>query len=1117
MFLKISRNILWLMPVSLATLLNFSAPRTCTAQALYGTLVGNVTDATGAVVPGATVTILHKETSQTRVATTNDNGGYGFPTISTGTYEVEVTKEGFFKSVRSNVEVSINTVVRADAQLQVGSVAESVQVSGQAELLQTDRAEVRSQVTSETLKNLPLPVFRNYQAVFATLPGFAPPTTGTLFLVNPARAVNTNVNGTTSTGINWRIDGATASNVWMTFWAAFVPGLDAIETVDVVTNSFDAEQGLAGGAAVNVQIKSGTNAFHGSAFEYHANNRMKARPYFLPAGQQKPKYILNQYGGTAGGPIIKNKLFYFLSFDGSLDRETGGIYTTVPTDAIRNGDMSASSLPVYDPATGTADGKGRTVFAGNIIPKSLMDPIVQKIVTKLTPPPMIAGVLTNNFYAAGPVPFTRNIGDAKVNWNASRKLAFSGRVGVLNYNSNNPPGWGPQYGDTGPGVPGGLPGPSWGNTINTSVGATYVASPHLILDGNFGWTSFVSLQEQPRIDDGPLGQTVLGIPRSNGSTRLAQGWPGFSVTGYGAFGTGNTGRSYDTPQRNIAANGNWTRGAHNIRFGTEIAKLSLNDTEIIAYGQFSFSGGATALNGGPSPNQYNSYADFLLGLPSTISISKDTEGLETTRTRLYSLYLRDQWQASRRLTVSYGVRWERFPLGTRAGRGMEIYNTQTNQMMICGRGNTPEDCGIGISNKYFSPRLGLAYRASNTFVIRAGYGLNYEANPFAFVRNAIRNYPVTISNSWTGATSFTPAGLLRDGVPEYPLPDLITGAVTVPPNVGVQTYPSEYVRGYVQNWNLTMQKQLKGGFVGQVGYVASRQVKQAGSRNLNIGTLGGGRASQPYFQKFGDFSSISMQTGTGSSHYDSLQATLERRFARGYALHAAYTWSKVIAVCCDGTPTIQLWEYRSLTRAVESFDRTHNLSVSGTAELPFGKGRKLLNGGVGSALVGGWKLNALLAMFTGTPFTVSSSTTPLNCPGCGSQRADLVKSSVQYYGNTGPGQSWFDPLAFAPVSTARFGTAGFNILRGPGAVNLDMGLFREFRMSERWQLEIRGEALNATNTPHFNNPGANVDNLQRNADGSIRSLNGFTEITSTTTRREGIDERLFRIGMHIRF
>ena len=971
-------------------------------------------------------------------------------------------------------------------------------------------------------------MFRNYQAVFVTLPGFAPPTTGAVPLVNPARAVNTNVNGTTATSVNWRIDGTTATNVCMSMWAAFVPGLDAIESVDVVTNSFDAEQGLAGGAAVNVQVKSGTNALHGSAFEYHANNRMKAKPFFLPTSQQKPKYILNQYGGTFGGPIIKNKLFYFVSFDGSLDRETGGLYATVPTAAIRSGDMSGSTNPIYDPATGTIDGKGRTPFAGNVIPKARMDPSVQKIVTIMTPPPNIPGLLTNNYYAAGPVPFTRNIGDAKVNWNATRKLTFSGRVGILNYNSNNPPAFGKEWGENGPAVPGGPtnPGPTWGNTINMSVAATYLVSPHFIIDGNFGWTSFVSLSGSAAYrgwtawTDGPRHSTEQRI-HSPGA-RLA-GVRGHQLCDFRS-------RQHRNGLRHPADE---LSGKRQLDEGRTQHPVWDGDRQTGQQQHRAFRLRAVHFYGrryGPEWRACCQPVQQLCRLPvraadQHLYRQKDTEPSESTRIRLYSFYLRDQWQASRKLTVSYGVRWERFPLGTRANRGMEIYNAATNQMMICGRGNVPLDCGVHISNKYFSPRLGLAYRVNDTFVIRAGYGLNFEPNPLAFVRDAIRNYPVTISNNFVstaiGATTFTPEGSLRDGVPVFPLPDLSAGAVTVPVGVSVQTFADEYVRGYIQSWNLTMQKQFKGGFVGQAGYVASRQVKQAGQRNLNVGTLGGGRASQPFFQKFGNFSNIAEMTPANHTKYDSLQATLERRFASGYALRAAYTWSKAIGVCCDSNgdagPAITLWEYRKLTRAVMPYDRTHNFNVSGTAELPFGKGKKMLSDGVGAKLLGGWKLNALLAAFTGAPFTVSSSTTPLNCTTCGSQRADVVKSGVQMLGGTGPGQSWFDPLAFASVTTARYGTAGFDMVRGPGAINLDMGVFREFRVSERCTLEIRGEALNATNTPHFNNPGANVDNLLRNADGSIRSLGGFTEITSTTTRREGIDERIFRVGLHIRF
>src|ERR1700722_2219112 len=271
MLLKPSRNFPRLVLICLATLINFSTPQTCNAQALYGTLLGNVTDPSNSGVPHATVTILHKETGESRETTTNNAGGYEFSTINTGTYQVTVMKDGFIRFVRQDVGVSINTVVRVDVKLEVGSVSETVRVTGQAAVLQTDRAEVRDQVTSETLQDLPLPVYRNYQdSVFAILPGFTPPSTGTLFLSNPARSTSENVNGTTSTGINWRIDGATAVNVWISFYAGYVPGLDAIQTVDVVTNSFDAEQGLAGGASVNVQIKSGTNAIHGSAFEYHS-------------------------------------------------------------------------------------------------------------------------------------------------------------------------------------------------------------------------------------------------------------------------------------------------------------------------------------------------------------------------------------------------------------------------------------------------------------------------------------------------------------------------------------------------------------------------------------------------------------------------------------------------------------------------------------------------------------------------------------------------------------------------------------------------------------------------------------------------------------------------------
>jgi hypothetical protein len=263
-----------------------------------------------------------------------------------------------------------------------------------------------------------------------------------------------------------------------------------------------------------------------------------------------------------------------------------------------------------------------------------------------------------------------------------------------------------------------------------------------------------------------------------------------------------------------------------------------------------------------------------------------------------------------------------------------------------------------------------------------------------------------------------------------------------------------------------------------------------------------------------------MPLGTG--HYNGLQTTLDRRFANGYQFHVAYTWSKSMGICCnddsDGSPAIELPEYYRLNRALTGYDQQHNLQIASIAELPFGKGKRWFSGGgLASSVAGGWQINAIFSAVSGLPFSVSASATSLNAPG-NTQRADQVKPEVKILGGAGRGQSFFDPLAFAPVTAVRFGTAGFNSVRGPGVVNVDLGLFREFRVNERWRVQFRAESFNFTNTPHFGLPGRNVSNLQLNSDGSVRSLGGFTEVTSTTgIGREGIDERVFRLALRVSF
>lgn len=1103
-----------------------SAP--AASQVLYGSLIGNVRDPTGAAVPGATVTIINSATNQSRQATTNDTGMYNFATVQSGVYSITVAKSGFRPFTQTKVNVSINTVSRIDVTLQIGPVTESVQVNSEAVLLQTDRSEVSKEVSTKTLQDTPLPPGRNYQQLLRTVPGITPPTNAHSVPSNPSRSLQYHVNGTSASSNDVRVDGASQYNIWLPHITAYTPALESIETVNVVTNSFDAEQGLAGGSTISVQIKSGTNRLHGSAFEYHNDNVLEAKPFFLPAGQRNPKDIFNQYGGTLGGPFKKDKLFWFVSYEGSPIRQFASRFVTVPTQAIRNGDMSESSRPIYDPATGNPDGSKRTAFPNNIVPRSRFEPIVADKIIPLIPLPNIPGdLLTNNYFAQGSFAYNRNTLDTKVNWNATNKFNMYTRLSVLRYDMHDPQVFGDLGGPPVSGF-GGNPGHGFGGTYSATVAGTYVLSPSFIIDANFGYTLMDTNVEQPLLDK-KIGRDVLGIPGTNGPRRFEGGWPRFQISNYTTIGINEDYMPYfrHDPQFNYVANANWTKGTHNVRFGIDVSHQDLNQTQPEftganhgAQGGFNFSGGVTGLKNGPSPNQFNSFAAFLLGLPSNTGRILLVPDMFTTRTWEYSLYIRDQWQITPKLTVNYGTRWEYFPMPTRGNRGLERYDFDRNKMLACGVGSIPEDCGVAMTKLGFAPRVGFAYRATDTFVIRAGYGITND--PYNLARPLRTNYPELIPFNVDAPNSFQPEGLLRNGIPAIPVPSLGNGIIDIPGRVAVNTLGKDFTRGYIQSWNFTVQKQLYRGFVGQAGYVATRSTKQLGYLEQNYGTIDGGIASEVLNRRFGRTARTALVTPVGNSKYDSLQTSLDRRFANGIQLNFAYTFSKATGIAgvsnSDNSPRIQIPQYYDLNRALLDYDRTHDFQATFIAELPFGRGKRMLhNGGIAAAIAGGWQVNGIFSRYSGSPFSVSASGASLNAPGA-TQRADQVKPHVKILGGTGPGQSYFDPFAFAPVTAARFGTAGFNTLRGPGTTNLDLGLFRSFKITERWGLQFRAEAFNATNTPHFANPGTNVSSLVLNPDESIKRLSGYTEITSTTgTGREGVDQRVFRLGLRVSF
>ena len=359
----------------LAAVLLWSAA--ASAQTLYGTLVGNVIDETGLPVPGATVKITHAETNQSREAVTSSGGGYNFPNIPTGTYQVDVALTGFQSASSRGVEVRQSTSVRVDVRLTVGALQETVLVSGTAAVLQTESAAVQMQTTSEQIVNLPT-AGRSYQSFIGLMPGVAAP-----YMIqagginNPARSMGVSVNGQPPNNTLFRVDGAAVTNQWYPDIQSYSPALEAVETVSVVTNSFDADQGMAGGAAVNVQVKSGTNTISGSLFEYLTDSALKNRPYFLPEGTDKGKDTKNIFGGTLGGPIVRNRLFFFVSVesevrrvkDGTVQLAEGEVSTgttglnTLPPASLRAGNFSDTNTVIYDPLTGTATGTGRVPFA----------------------------------------------------------------------------------------------------------------------------------------------------------------------------------------------------------------------------------------------------------------------------------------------------------------------------------------------------------------------------------------------------------------------------------------------------------------------------------------------------------------------------------------------------------------------------------------------------------------------------------------------------------------------------------------------------------------------------------------------------------------------------------
>lgn len=1153
------------MATAAAFLLVAPASPRADAQVISGSIVGRVLDPSGASLPKALVVIRNQGTGAERQMLTNSQGDFSFPSLQAGVYEVHVSKSGFASDDFTGENVAVDQVVRVDATLKLGSVTQKTVVRADAAHLQTDSAQLRTEINGSALHNLPVPIDKNFESLLVTVPGITPPDNSSSYTANPARGLQFNTNGTTANSNDVRIDGVSANNLWLPNVASYVPSRHAIETVSVVTNSFEVSQGVAGGAAINAHIRSGTNNIHGQLYENDLNNAIAARPYAFNAvqaqqNQRKPKLIDNDLGGVIGGPIVKNKFFYFASYEGDFLREAAQRTVTIPTAAMINGDFSGLPNAIYDPATGdTADcqaggnpklcGTSRTQFAAtpaqnaactsasptynsqtgacaNMIPTDRLDAETQMIEKLLLPKsgPNLPGY-SNNYFASGDFASNRDTYDGKVDYQVTPNLRIFGHLGLLHFRMHNPPIFGnngEEISTTGYRTEFG-----YGNVYNVTLGGTDIVKPNFVIDAHMGM-NISNDNSEPANLSVDEGTSTLNLPGTNGPTRDYGGWPAFLVSGFAELGSGGNSNTdvirYFDHTYLWNADGNWIKSAHTVKFGGMITRGSFNHfEESNASGTFNFSNNMTALNCAaglpsgtkcPATGQANAYAGFVLGLPS--SVSKDflpfNNGRVIAHFWQYTAYLRDQWQALPGLTVNYGVSWNYFPMGTRGnGLGFSRYDFATNQVAICGKGGTPINCGYNISKLNFSPAAGVAWRVRPSFVVRIGAGMTYDPEPLAYIRDMFGDYPENLSETISSPVStFASAGALSDGIAKIVVPDISSGTIPLPSKYGFTDLTSDYHRDYMESWNLSLEKQLSWGWIGQASYVGTRQVKVPGLLNLNVGQVGGGTASEPFNQLYGNTNTINLETPVNHVHYDALQARLDHAFAQGFQLGVAYTWSKVIGYCCnslaDGGPAVQLPQYSYLNRGLEPWDRTQNLEMSWVAELPFGRGKPWLKTGLGSALAGGWQLNGIASFYSGSPFTVTSSGTSLDAPG-NSQTANLVGTGpVKILGGIGTGSPYFDTSRFAPVTTAAFGTAGYDILRGPGVANTDFSLFRKFNFVERTSLRFEADAYNLANTPHFSGPSGNA------------SSSGFGYVTSThATGREGLDQRVLALGFTLDF
>jgi outer membrane receptor protein involved in Fe transport len=1073
-----------------------------------GTIVGTVTDASGGVIAGARITLTEVNTKIVHTGTTNGSGEYSFPDLPPGTYDVTAEMSGFKKEVKAGTVLEANNSPRVDLKLQTGDVTQTVEVSANAATLQTERADTGRSMDSQLVEELPLGVNRNFQNLLDLVPGTQEETFQHSQFFNASSSLQTNTNGMPRMGNSYQIEGVDNNERTGLLQVQITPG-EAISTVSVSTTNHDIELGRGTGAITNVMLKSGTNQIHGEAYWFAQNNDLDARAFFNPSVGH---LVYNQTGGNIGGPIKRNKLFFFVNYVNTQDHEANTNQETIPDDQFRVGNFTEDPTHViYDPLSGNVQdnsGQNRTAFPGNIIPASRINPIAAKIFSTylpLTNESYNVLTQTNDYFALLPATKTNNQVDSTLDWNLNDKdrirFRFSfGRPVIFQA---------PIFGNAGGynSSTSGFEGTGTQKTYSTGLSYNRIISPTLLTEVRVGLSHYHN--QAVESDYGQNDTAALGIPGVNVGGPFFSGFVGIAIGGYS--GTPLFGYSASLPWDRAEANfdvvNSWTKMIrnHTVKWGVDVRRVRddlLQDQTYSPRGIMYFGTGQTAKQTCSAPGVCsntstsiaNDVASFLLDVPYQESRDFSTYFPALRQTQIFS-FIGDTWQVSGRLTVNLGLRWEIYTAPTpHFAGGFSDYNPATNQLDIAGYGNVPMNEGFNTRLSYFSPRVGIAYRLTDKTVIRSGFGRSYVSFPD---NTWMYNYPVRGNNSYNQPSGSTDtngpvvlpngsSGSFENGFPAPITPAIPSnGLLPNPDPTTSQIYiPTNYKNPSILQWNFAVQRQLPWNFLLDVAYVGAKGVDIPAQMDLNAGqvlgaTNAGGIGIEPMLLKYGITNAVTQYFVGFSSTYNSLQIKFDRRLSKGLTVTTAITWSKALDFQNGDDGGLEFYAAQGIGRNYSraAFDREGTYIQSYVYKLPVGEHEKWLAHGFAGKVVGGWQVSGVFTGRTGQPMTFTGSNS-LNLGRDGTATDNQV-APVKILHGINNGNPWFSTASFAKANTATLtnqvqGDSGYDIVSGPSLVSLNAGLSRWIVIKPREggdvKMQLRLDSINVTNTPQFSKP-----------------------------------------------